>query len=33
MSNGEQVSRLVGFAMKRRPGVDFCGYWQRHLAA
>jgi transposase-like protein len=31
MSNGEQVSRLVGFAMKRRPSPDFCGYWQRHL--
>jgi len=33
MSNGDQVSRLAGFAMKRKPSPDFCGYWQRHLAA
>jgi transposase-like protein len=33
MSNGDQVTRLAGFAMKRKPSPDFCGYWQRHLAA
>ncbi|MGD1015008.1 MAG: IS1595 family transposase [Roseiarcus sp.] len=33
MSNGDQVSRLAGFAMQRKPSPDFCGYWQRHLAA
>ena len=33
LSNGEQVSRLVSFAMKRKPSPDFCGYWQRHIAA
>lgn len=32
-SNGEQVSRVAGLAMKAKPSVDFCGYWQRHLAA
>ena len=32
-SNGEQVSRIAGLAMKAKPSVDFCGYWQRHLAA
>jgi hypothetical protein len=25
--------QLIGFAMKRKPSPDFCGYWQRHLAA
>ncbi len=33
MANGEQVSRLAGLAMKRKPSVDFGGYWQRHVAA
>jgi hypothetical protein len=33
MSNGDQVTRLAGFAMHRKPSQDFCGYWQRHLAA
>ena len=33
MSNGDQVARLAGFAMKRKPSPDFCGYWQRRLAA
>jgi len=33
MSNGEQVGRIVGFAMHRKPSPDFCGYWQRHIAA
>lgn len=32
LSNGEQVNRLAGFAMKRKPSVDFSGYWQRHVA-
>jgi transposase-like protein len=29
-SNGEQVNRLAGLAMKRGKSVDFGGYWQRH---
>ena len=29
-ANGEQVNRLAGLAMKRKPSVDFSGYWQRH---
>ena len=29
-SNGKQVERLSGLAMKRKPSVDFSGYWQRH---
>ena len=33
LSNGDQVSRFAGFAMKRKPSPDFCGYWQRHIAA
>jgi hypothetical protein len=33
MSNGDQVARIIGFAMKRKPSPDFCGYWQRLLAA
>ena len=32
MSNGEQVFRIAGFAIKAKPSVDFGGYWQRHLA-
>jgi transposase-like protein len=28
-SNGEQVNRLTGLALKQKPSVDFCGYWQR----
>ena len=28
--NGEQVERMAGLAMKRKPSVDFSGYWQRH---
>ena len=27
--NGKQVRGVVGLAMKARPSVDFCGYWQR----
>ncbi len=30
-SNGEQVNRIVTLAMGRKPSVDFCGYWQRHI--
>ena len=33
MSNGEQVHKVAGFAMARKPSVDFCGYWQRRKAA
>jgi hypothetical protein len=33
ISNGDQVARIIGFAMKRKPSPDLCGYWQRHLAA
>jgi transposase-like protein len=33
MSNGEQVNRLGGLALKRGPSVDFSGYWQRHVAS
>src|SRR3954467_2951921 len=29
VSNGEQVHRVVELAMRCRPSVDFCGYWQR----
>jgi len=32
VSNGEQVSRVAGLAMVRKPSVDFSGYWQRHKA-
>lgn len=31
VSNGEQVRRATQLAMARKPSVDFCGYWQRHL--
>lgn len=31
LSNGEQVNRLCGLAMKRSRSVDFTGYWQRHV--
>ncbi len=30
MSNGDQVRRLAGLAMKRKPSIDFAGYWQNH---
>jgi len=32
VANGEQVSRVVDLAMKRKPSVDFSGYWQRRKA-
>lgn len=31
VTNGEQVHRIAGLAMQRKPSVDFSGYWQRHL--
>ena len=31
--NGDQVHRVAGLAMMRKPSVDFSGYWQRHKAA
>jgi hypothetical protein len=33
VSNGEQVHSVVRLAMRSRPSVDFCGYWQRARAA
>jgi transposase-like protein len=27
--NGAQVDRIVALAMRNKPSVDFCGYWQR----
>jgi hypothetical protein len=33
VSNGEQVYGVVGLAMRCKPSVDFCGYWQRAQAA
>ncbi|CAH2605727.1 transposase (plasmid) [Rhodovastum atsumiense] len=33
VSNGEQVHGVVRLALRCRPSVDFCGYWQRaHVA-
>jgi hypothetical protein len=31
--NGIQVDRVVALAMRNKPSVDFCGYWQRGRAA
>jgi transposase-like protein len=33
VSNGEQAHGIVGLALRSRPSVDFCGYWQRAQAA
>jgi hypothetical protein len=33
VDNGAQVSRVAELAMKRKPSVDFSGYWQRHKDA
>jgi len=33
VSNGEQVHGVIRLAMRCRPSVDFCGYWQRARAA
>ena len=32
-ANGTQVDRIVALAMRNKPSVDFCGYWQRNRAA
>jgi transposase-like protein len=32
ISNGDQVYGVAGLAMRSRPSVDFCGYWQRTRA-
>jgi len=31
--NGSQVDRVVALAMRNKPSVDFCGYWQRSRLA
>ena len=31
VSNGDQMQRIAGLAMKRGKSVDFTGYWQRHF--
>jgi hypothetical protein len=31
--NGSQVDRVVALAMRNKPSVDFCGYWQRARVA
>ena len=31
-SNGEQAHDVLRLAMRCRPSVDFCGYWQRARA-
>jgi hypothetical protein len=31
--NGSQVDRVVALAMRGKPSIDFCGYWQRHQIA
>jgi ISXO2 transposase-like protein len=31
--NGTQVDRIVALAMRHKPSVDFCGYWQRNRIA
>ncbi|HUW79778.1 MAG TPA: IS1595 family transposase [Acidocella sp.] len=31
VSNGDQVRRVAGLALGRKPSVDFSGYWQRHF--
>lgn len=33
VSNGDQVSRIAGLALKCGKSVDFTGYWQRHVAS
>jgi hypothetical protein len=32
-SNGEQTHGVVQLALRCRPSIDFCGYWQRAQAA
>jgi hypothetical protein len=31
--NGFQIDRVAALAMRNKPSVDFCGYWQRNWAA
>ncbi len=31
VTNGDQVRRVAGLALSRKPSVDFSGYWQRHV--
>jgi transposase-like protein len=33
MSNGAQFRAIIDLVVKNKPSVDFCGYWQRHIAA
>ena len=33
VSNGAQVDRIVALAMNSAKSAEFCGYWQRHIAA
>jgi len=33
VDNGRQVRAVAGLALKARPSVDFCGYWQRNETA
>jgi hypothetical protein len=33
VDNGAQVRRVATLALAAKPSVDFCGYYQRHLAA
>jgi len=32
VSNGDQVNRITGLALKRGKSVDFTGYWKRHIS-
>jgi transposase-like protein len=32
VSNGEQIYGMIELALRCRPSVDFCGYWQRAQA-
>jgi hypothetical protein len=31
VTNGEQVHRVAGLALRGKPSPDFTGYWQRHV--
>lgn len=33
VSNDRQIQRVARLALGRKPSVDFCGYWQRHVKA
>ncbi|HXQ68421.1 MAG TPA: hypothetical protein VN980_17770 [Alphaproteobacteria bacterium] len=32
-SNGDQITAVARLAMRNKPAVDFCDYWQRQLGA